>query len=42
MDTEGNTSKHRLIKRWDYTWTPLDKGYTDKTLYINVGTSEIR
>jgi len=33
--------QHKLLKKWDYKWTPLDKGYTDKTLYINVGTSEI-
>jgi aldehyde:ferredoxin oxidoreductase len=24
-----------------YTWTPLDKGYTDKILYINVGSCKI-
>jgi len=42
MDIESIKSKHRQIKRWDYTWTPLNKGYTDKTLYINVGSAEIR
>ena len=41
MDTETIKSKHRLIRKWDYEWTPLDKGYTDKILYINVGTAVI-
>jgi aldehyde:ferredoxin oxidoreductase len=34
--------QHKLLKKWDYNWTPLSKGYTDKTLYINVGTTEIK
>lgn len=34
--------KHKLLRKWNYNWTPLNKGYTDKTLYINVGTSEIK
>lgn len=42
MDIETIKSKHRLIRKWDYEWTPLDKGYTDKILYINVGTADIR
>lgn len=41
MDTEIK-SGHKIIKRWDYSWTPLSKGYTDKILYINVGTREIK
>jgi aldehyde:ferredoxin oxidoreductase len=32
----------KLLLRWDYSWTPLNKGYTDKILYINVGTKEIK
>lgn len=34
--------KHKLLHKWNYNWTPLNKGYTDKTLYINVGTPEIK
>lgn len=34
--------QHKLLKEWMYEWTPLDKGYTDKVLYINVGTTEIK
>ncbi|MDX9947896.1 MAG: aldehyde ferredoxin oxidoreductase C-terminal domain-containing protein [Bacteroidales bacterium] len=42
MDLQQIKAKHRLLKRWDYKWTPLDKGYTDKILYVNVGETEIR
>jgi aldehyde:ferredoxin oxidoreductase len=41
MDINTIRSKHKLLKSWEYKWTPLSKGYTDKTLYINLGTSEI-
>ena len=33
---------HKLIKEFTYTSTPLHHGYTMKTLYVNVGTNEIR
>jgi len=42
MDKELIKAKHKLLNGWDYIWTPLDKGYTDKILYINVGTAEIK
>ncbi|HMT66247.1 MAG TPA: aldehyde ferredoxin oxidoreductase N-terminal domain-containing protein, partial [Bacteroidales bacterium] len=42
MDISELKAKHKLINRWHYKWTPIDKGYTDKTLYINVGTGEIK
>ncbi len=32
----------RVLMRWDYKWTPLSKGYTDKILYINAGSGEIK
>jgi len=38
MDIEALKSKHRLLKEVDYTATPLDRGYTDKILYINLAT----
>jgi len=28
--------------RWDYKWTPLSRGYTDKILCINAGSGEIK
>jgi len=33
---------YRLISRWDYKWTPLNRGYTDKILYVNVCENEIK
>jgi aldehyde:ferredoxin oxidoreductase len=42
MDITSLKAKHRLLKRWDYNWTPLSKGYTDKILYINAGSAEIK
>jgi aldehyde:ferredoxin oxidoreductase len=42
MDVESYKAQHKLLNEWKYTWTPLDKGYTDKILYINVGTTEIK
>ncbi len=42
MDLQQIKAQHRLLKRWDYKWTPLDKGYTDKILYVNVGETDIR
>lgn len=33
---------HKTLKTWKYNWLPLDKGYTDKTLYINLSDTEIK
>ena len=41
MDIRSFQEHHKLLKKWDYNWTPLSKGYTDKVLYINVGTPSI-
>lgn len=42
MDIQAIKDRHKLLKEYSYDWVPLDKGYTDKILYINVGTKEIR
>jgi len=42
MDIVSVKEQHKLLKKWEYKWTPLDKGYTDKILYINVGTTDVR
>jgi aldehyde:ferredoxin oxidoreductase len=39
---ESKISLKSTVTSRDYNWTPLDKGYTDKILYINVGSNEIR
>ena len=41
METDSTRGNYKLLKRWDYLWTPLDKGYTDKILHINVGSHDI-
>ncbi len=42
MDIATIAKTQNVVNEWSYDWTPLDKGYTDKTLYINVGTGEIK
>ena len=42
MKYEELRNKHKLLAEWSYKHTPLDKGYSDKTLYVNVGTKEIK
>lgn len=41
MEIDKIREQHKLLKRWDYKWTALNKGYTDKILYINVSTPEV-
>jgi aldehyde:ferredoxin oxidoreductase len=42
MDIAAMKNAHKTLKKWSYEWKPLYRGYTDKTLYINVGTHEIK
>ena len=42
MEVAALKKTHKLLKEWAYEWTPLDKGYTDKTLYINLTDNEIK
>jgi len=42
MNTQAIAKTQKLKKEWSYTWKPLEKGYTDKVLYVNVGSGEIR
>ncbi len=42
MDSQVLKAKHKILKEWSYDWKALDKGYTDKTLYVNVGSKEIK
>ncbi len=41
MNIEEIKSQHKVIAKWDYDITPIDKGYSDKTLYVNVGEGKI-
>jgi aldehyde:ferredoxin oxidoreductase len=42
MEINLSILQHKILKEWSYNWTPLCKGYTDKTLYVNVGNNDIR
>jgi aldehyde:ferredoxin oxidoreductase len=34
--------KHKLITSYKYNWAPIDKGYNNRTLYVNVGDGVIK
>ncbi len=38
MSYPGLKAVGKLIEEWNYSWTPLNRGYTDRILYLNVGT----
>jgi len=42
MDTQTIQETHKILKEFNYDIAPIDKGYSDKKLYINVGTKEIK
>ena len=42
MNIEEMKNAHKTLKKWSYEWKPLHRGYTDKTLYINVSNNEIK
>lgn len=42
MDTKEMMKAHKLLAELDYDVTPLDKGYTDKVLYINVSDNSFK
>ncbi|HRQ30840.1 MAG TPA: aldehyde ferredoxin oxidoreductase C-terminal domain-containing protein [Saprospiraceae bacterium] len=35
-------SKQKLLKSWSYIWHPVERGYNNRTLYINVGDFNIK
>ncbi len=42
MQIEEMKKAHKLIKEWSYEFTPLNKGYVDKSLYINLSDNTIK
>jgi aldehyde:ferredoxin oxidoreductase len=42
MEVQAMKAAHKKLKEWKYELRPIDKGYNDRTLYINVGTQEIK
>lgn len=41
MEVDAIQQGHKTIKLYDYKWKELDRGYTDKVLYINLSQSEV-
>ena len=42
MDVAELIKTHNLLKEYKYEVTPLDKGYTDKVLYINLSDNTVK
>jgi len=42
MKFEEFQKTHKLFKQYPYKWAPIEKGYNDRTVYINVGDLEIK
>ncbi|MBK7214852.1 MAG: aldehyde:ferredoxin oxidoreductase [Bacteroidales bacterium] len=42
MSFEAFTEKHKLLYSYKYNWAPIDKGYNNRTLYVNVGDGNIK
>ncbi len=41
MNIEELKNSHKLLTEWNYEWTPLHRGYTDKVLHIDVSSSNV-
>ncbi len=41
-NVEELKAKHKLLNEFTYELKPVEKGYTNRTLYINVGSNEIK
>jgi aldehyde:ferredoxin oxidoreductase len=41
MDIQKLKAEQKLLKEWSYDWHPIEKGYNNRTLYINVGSNEV-
>ena len=42
MDIQKMKAAHKVLKTWKYELKEIDKGYNNRTLYVNVGTHEIK
>ncbi len=36
MNIEEIKNSHKLLKQFKYTWRPIEKGYNNRTLYVNL------
>ncbi len=41
-DIEKMKKKHKLIASWEYEKKPVEKGYNNRTLYVNLSDNEIK
>ncbi|MFA5849069.1 MAG: aldehyde ferredoxin oxidoreductase C-terminal domain-containing protein [Bacteroidales bacterium] len=41
MNYQDIKNKRKLITSFPYVWKPMDKGYSDQSLYVNVGTNKV-
>lgn len=41
MDIKKLKAEQKLLKEWSYDWHPIERGYNNRTLYINVGSNEV-
>lgn len=42
MNVEEIKNSHKLLKQFKYKWKPIEQGYNNRTLYVNVGDLEIK
>lgn len=42
MDIHKLKAEQKLLKEWSYDWHPIERGYNNRTLYINVGSNEVK
>ena len=42
MTIEEIKNSHKLLKQFKYTWKPIERGYNNRTLYVNLDGYEIK
>jgi len=42
MNFDEFKNTHKLLNQYKYTWAPIDKGYNNRTVYINVSDLEVK
>jgi len=41
MDVQGMKSRHTLLKEYAYTRGDIDRGYNNRTLYVNLSENSV-
>ena len=42
MHFDNFKKTHKLLAQYKYTWAPIDRGYNNRTLYIHLGSRDIK